>query len=333
MAVFAPALSFLWEGAGKFGLDPEELFAEAGIDPQLRLDVNARVSAEQYDRLISAEYNRSGDDAFAFHVVESLHPSYMGALGYATMTCASLRKAFELLHRYFRLLADDLSVDLEEQDKEMHVVLSPGMATERDPEVRERLRLANAVQLCRLISGPSFRPARVWFRQPQPPRPAACYEFFRCELQFGKEKSVMVIDSAAAERALPGYNAQLETLLEKQIVEYLARLDQPDIVSRTRSVIFDLLPTGQATIEAAAARLHTSVRTLRRKLSEQGTSFKELLSRTRKDLGERYIADKNLSLTEIAFLLGFSDSSSFSRAYRSWTGRSPTAYRAEHGGS
>jgi AraC-like DNA-binding protein len=333
MAIFAPSLGFLWEGAKSFGLDPAELFKEAGIDPGIRLDVNARVSAAQYDYLVWTEKQKSHDDAFAFHLVEHLHPSYLGVLGYAWMTSASLRRAFQRMSRYGRLLADDVIIRLDDQGETLHVLLESESADIRDPDLREQLRFANAVKLCRMNCGDSFKPVRIHFRQSEPSQPAAFYSFFRCELQFDSEASVLVLDSEVADRPLPGFNAQLANLLEQQIVDYLAKLDKQDIVGRTKSVIFEQLPSGHVTIEGIATELNLSVRTLRRKLKEKGTSFKEILTLTRRELGERYIHDNSLSLTEIAFLLGFSDSSSFSRAYRTWTGQSPSEQRSAHGNS
>jgi len=331
MTVFAPALSYFWESAKEYGLDPAELFKEAGIDPRLRLDVNARVSAVQYDRLVYAEKQKCKDDAFAFHLVEHLHPSYMGAMGYAWLASASLRQAFQRLSRYGRLLADEALIRLEDHGETLHIHLMPLLDEVRDPDLRERLRFANAVKLCRMNIGDSFKPSRILFQQSEPPNPAAYYSYFRCELFFDSDDSVLVIDSAIANQPLPGFNAQLENMLEQQIIDYLARLDKQDIVGRTKSVIFEQLPSGQVTVEGVATELNMSVRTLRRKLKEKETSFKQLLTLTRRELGERYIHDKSLSLTEIAFLLGFSDSSSFSRAYRTWTGQSPSEQRSAHG--
>ena len=328
MAILAPALSYLWEGAKDFGLDPVELFKEAGIDPALRLDVNARVSAKQFDRLIWTERQKSNDDAFAFHLVEHLHPSYMGALGYAWMTSATLRKAFQRMSRYGGVLNDDVIIRLHDHGGSLHVLLESDATDVLDPDLREQLRFANAVKICRMNCGESFKPTRILFRQSAPANPAAYYSFFHCELQFDSDASVMVMDSAVADHPLPGFNAQLVNLFEQQIVDYLAQLDKQDIVGRTKSVIFEQLPSGHVSVEGVAAELNSSVRTLRRKLRDKGTSFKELLTQTRRELGERYIHDHSISLTEIAFLLGFSDSSSFSRAYRTWTGQSPSEQRS-----
>lgn len=328
MAVFAPALGYFWESAKEFGLDPDELFREAGIDPKLRLDLNARVSELQFDRLVWTEKQRSGDEAFAFHLVEHLHPSFLGAMGYAWMTSATLRKAFQRMKRYSRLISDRIDIGLEDFDGNFQVTLHPELIHFLDPELRERMRLANAVKLCRLACGESFKPLRIHCRQAESARPGAFYEFFRCEVRFDSDATLLVIDPETADRPLPGFNAQLGHVLEQQIIDYLARQDRQDLAGRTKSAIFELLPSGKVTIEDVAAKLALSVRTLRRKLQTRGTSFKELLTQTRRELGERYIHDNNLSLTEIAFLLGFSDSSSFSRAYRSWTGQSPSEFRS-----
>ena len=119
-------------------------------------------------------------------------------------------------------------------------------------------------------------------------------------------------------------------LFEKQIIDHLAKLNKDDIVGQTKSVIFDQLPFGQVAIDQIADKLFLSERTLRRRLKEAGSSFKEILAKTRRELGERYIQDSSLSLTEIAYMLGFSDSSSLSRAYKGWTGQSPSQYRSGH---
>jgi AraC-like DNA-binding protein len=178
--------------------------------------------------------------------------------------------------------------------------------------------------------GESFKPARILFRQPEPAQPAAYYSFFRCELLFNSESSELLIDAAIADQQLSGANVQLETLLEQQIIDYVARLDKTDIKRGARSVLIKLLPSGHVSIEEIAAKLSMSVRTLRRRLKDSGTSFKDLLAETRRELGERYIQDNSMSLTEVAFMLGFSDSSSFSRAYKKWTGQSPSNYRSSH---
>jgi len=327
MKVFAPYLSFIWDSAKDFGMDPAELFSEAGIDPSLRLDINARINGEKLDLLTWLAMQESNDEAFVFHLTEHLHPSYLGVMGYAWLASATLREGFERLSRYQKVLSDVGFVKLEDREDALLVHLEYDAPALHDPNLRELMRLANGVKLCRMNAGESFQPKKIQFKQPEPNRVATYYSFFHCELEFNADSSVLQIDRDDADRPLSGANAQLEALFEQQMIEYLARLNKDDIVSRTQAAIFKQLPSGRASIEEIAGKLGTSTRTLRRKLKDAGSSYKDLLAETRRELGKRYIHDKSLSLTEVAFMLGFSDSSSFSRAFRSWTGESPSAFR------
>ena len=116
-------------------------------------------------------------------------------------------------------------------------------------------------------------------------------------------------------------------LAEILFIRYLAALSNDDIVHRTQTAIIDLLPSGQVSDEKVARKLFLSERSLQRKLQQTGTSFRKLLDTTREELAKQYIQDPSVDLTEIAFLLGFSEHSSFSRAFKRWTGNTPSETR------
>jgi AraC-like DNA-binding protein len=147
-------------------------------------------------------------------------------------------------------------------------------------------------------------------------------------VRFGAERNTLLLSAETVDRPLVGGNPQLAQLHDQVIVQYLARLDRNDIVQRTRAAILDGLQSGRLSDEQVAGALHLSVRSLQRRLEEGGTNFRRLVDDTRRDVAQAYIRDRNVSLGEIAFLLGFSDASAFSRAYRRWTGKSPTDARA-----
>jgi AraC-like DNA-binding protein len=111
------------------------------------------------------------------------------------------------------------------------------------------------------------------------------------------------------------------------MIEYLAELDQDHITQKVKAIIIDHLPSGNVTDEGVARALHMSSRKLQRQLQSAGTTFNTLLNEIRQDLAKQYVRDQDISMTEIAFLLGFSESSAFSRAFKRWTGVSPSAYR------
>jgi AraC-like DNA-binding protein len=138
-----------------------------------------------------------------------------------------------------------------------------------------------------------------------------------------------VFSMAKASKPLSGSDPQLVALHEGVIERYLASLDRGDILGRARVEIIDQLPSGDLTEDSLAGALDTTKRTLHRRLQEHGESFRSLLAGVRKSLVMGYLSDADLTLTEIAFLLGYSDASSFSRAFRRWFGKSPSAARAQ----
>ena len=112
------------------------------------------------------------------------------------------------------------------------------------------------------------------------------------------------------------------------MIEYLAKLDENDIVQRVKASIIELLPDGKMSDTRVAETLYMSNRTLQRKLEEQGTTFYNILTEIRKEMALKYLKDSQLTLTELSFQLGFSEMSSFSRAFKNWTGQSPREYRS-----
>ena len=327
MGVYAPALSYIWKSIEEAGMDARALFEEAGIDPNLRLDITGRVSNNQVDDLLWVFNQNSRDDAFIFKLAQNVQPSYIGALGLAWLTSPSLRGAFERFHRYGRAVSDAQEIRIEDDDKDVRVIFDHGSIVFRDQALRQGLTLATAVQLCRMTYGDSFAPTGIHFQFPEPSSVNAYYEFFRCELFFDSEFDVLVMPVEVADQPLPGFNPQLLQQMDLMIIDYLADLDKDDVIGRTRAEIIRQLPSGRVSLDEVANALHISQRSLTRKLQERNESFKNLLATTRKELSEKYVLNKNLSLTEISFLLGFSETSSFSRAYKTWTGQSPSSYR------
>ena len=126
---------------------------------------------------------------------------------------------------------------------------------------------------------------------------------------------------------MPGSHPQLAELNDQIMINYLAKLDQDHITQKAKATIVDQLPSGSVTDETVARSLHMSSRKLQRQLKREGTTFNTLLNKVRQDLAQKYLREEDTSMTEIAFLLGFSESSAFSRAFRRWMGVSPTTFR------
>lgn len=187
--------------------------------------------------------------------------------------------------------------------------------------------LAMVTRMCRLVYGDGFRLQAVNFKHEQPRDLQPYYSFFACELNFGKAQNQLFIPDSIVDEILTGANPELAMLNDEVVTRHLARIDKGDIVARLRAVLMDLLPNGEVSDDMVAAALHMSVRTLHRKLAEVDTNFRKELVEIRRSLAEQYIYDNSLTLTEISLLLGFSEPSSFSRAFRNWTGTSSSQVR------
>ena len=147
------------------------------------------------------------------------------------------------------------------------------------------------------------------------------------EINFDQPENQLLIPLSLVDEILTGANPELALLNDKVITHRLARLDRGDIVARLKSVLLDQMPHGNISDDSVADALHMSVRTLQRKLAELNCNFRAVLVELRRELAEQYIMDNSLTLTEISLLLGFSEPSSFSRAFKNWTGKAPSEAR------
>jgi AraC-like DNA-binding protein len=328
MSVFAPSLGALWRQLESYGIDPEPLFREHGVDPNALFDQGARIPYERAERLNSAAARLSGDPFFGLKSADYFRPAHLGALGFAWLASSSLSTAFERLSRYARVIQEKLIIELSEEESLLHVRINACIPVANEA-FREDMQLSAMVKFCRTIAGNDFNPARVCFQQAQPENCALHYELFRCPIEFGADDTSFVLNRKDADRRLTGSNDELARLNEHIVVKYLAHNAREDIVNRAKAAILDGLCNGSVTEKSIASELHMTPRNLHRKLQRQNTSFKQILTEVRKDLALQYIQDRSKTLTEISFLLGFSEVSSFSRAFKGWTGKPPSEARQD----
>lgn len=328
MSIFAPALGAVWKQLEGYGIEPEPLFRDSGLTPDILYDSGARVPLEQFQALNMRAQELSGDPFFGLKSARYARPVHLGALGFAWLASGTLRSAFERLSRYSRVIQDKLLVELEDDGEVLRIRIDARIPLLCAP-IREDGQLSVLLKFCRTIAGEEFNPARIGFQQDEPPNTAFHYELFRCPIDFGCGATRMDIRREDADRRLAGSNEELASLNEHIVVKYLAHREKSDIVNQTKAAIIDALAEGQVTEQMIADALHMTPRNLHRRLGQHETSFSQLLTETRQELARQYINDRSKTLTEISYLLGFSEVSSFSRAYKRWTGIPPSEARAE----
>jgi AraC-like DNA-binding protein len=318
----------LWRLIELHDLSPEPLFRAAGIDPQLIHDPHARIARPNGDALTRALAERMANPAFGLQAAQCWHPSNLGTLGYAWLSSATLRTALKRLVRYWRIVIADVTVRLDETPEGVEFVHTPPALDAALDWIRGDIVMAMIYDMCRTNWGQAFSPRRVAFRHTAPADAGPYEALFGCPVSFGADANRLLVGTAEADHPLPTGNQDLAAAHDRILVEQLARLDKTNVVARFRSSLLGRMTSGEFSEEDVARDLHMSRRSLQRRLSEADASYQSLVDGTRRDMALRYIEDPAKSATDITFLLGYSQQSAFTRAFRRWTGMSPSEYRS-----
>jgi len=322
----ATATNVIWKLIEANGHSPEALFRDAGIAPDLLNKPGARVTSASVNQIWAKATEIIDDPCFGLKAFKYWHPSYYHALGYAWLASHTLREAFNRFIRYLRVLSEKVFLALEEDSGGFTIVMDFELLGMRIA-AQVDLGMALILHSCRLNYGDELRPKAVQLVHAEPPCAGDYYAFFKAPVKFLAGRDAMTFSLIDIDKPLIGANPQLARLNDQVMIEYLAKLDKDNIIDRVKAVIIDILPSGRVDDERVAEHLSMSVRNLQRRLKARETTFRQLLEGIRKDLALTYVLDANIELVEVAFLLGFSDQSAFSRAFKRWTGRTPSGFR------
>jgi AraC-like DNA-binding protein len=309
------------------GYDSSALLRDQGVDPAVFSDPDARLPHATAARLWPAASRLTNDADLGLHVAQAIRPGAFGVLDYAVRTSENLGAGFETLCRYHRCLHDVAEVKL---------TIGGGRATLSHrlpvrggaPRALAEYIVAAWVVTSRQATGVNWTPLRVRFPHAAPENTAEHDRMFGCTVQFGHDCSELVFSRELLDIPLLKADSDLQAILEAQVVAALEKLPKGEATTHAvRRHLAGELSKGQPTLEQIAPHLHTSARTLHRRLEGEGTSFREILTEIRRELAARHLAERRLAIGEIAFMLGFSEPSAFHRAFKRWTGEAPLTYR------
>lgn len=323
---FARTSNLLWKYLEDNGHDPEPIYRKAGVDPVLLKKPEARYYVNQMNDIWNMAVEILDDPCFGIKMAKNWHPSYAGALGYAWCASPTLRAALDRAHRYMHVVSEGITIKLDNTTAGLKTTIDKEESSLTLPQQYDVV-IATLLHMCRFTFGQDLNPTRVYLSYDKPSCSKIIEDFFRGPVEYNSRETgfCLAFDDADKE-LLAGYN-KLATFHDTFLMEYLLEIQQGDIVQHIRSVIIDNLPTGKVTDSLIAQELNMSERSLQRKLQKKGTSFRNILEDVRKIAAIQYIKNPANTMTDIAFLLGFSEQSTFSRAFKKWTGSSPAKYR------
>jgi AraC-like DNA-binding protein len=314
------------------GARPGALEAATGFDPAAAKDPDAQITLEIEEALWNEGARLCGDDALGLHAAELLVAGIFDVLDYAVRSAPTLRASLERLVRYNRLVHDAAEFTLIERGDVVRVEHAFRFAAAVQCRHSAEFTLAAIVVLANQLTGTPVRPGAVDFRHGKPASETALVEharIFGVAPRFAQRVNALELDRRVLERTLPSADPALSRVIERHAEALLAARPDParGTADRVRHLLSRALGEGEATLATVADRLHMSERSLQRKLADDGVTFDALLDELRRDLALRYLADPKIAIAEVAYLLGYSEPSPFHRAFKRWTGVTPSEAR------
>jgi AraC-like DNA-binding protein len=288
-----------------------------------------RISHHASVALLKESIRISGRTDFGLLAAEAVDTTDLEIWEYVLRSQPTVGHAIKSMSRLLALLHDGSRVEIEQTGDlvTVHWILEPSL--ERLPAINEFALGMVIVTWRRVLKTDAIVINGVYFPHP-PMSDISRYEkLFRCAVHFNAPFLGIRLPAAVLDFPMPQADTLLSKILERQARDLISRLPRPGFAYRVQELVTEKLATGDFNVEKVAEQLKMSTRTLNRKLKEEGTTFRELVEYVRHHLAIRYLTEENLSVTEIAYLLGFSNASAFHKAFKRWTGTSAGKYRSK----
>ena len=322
------------------GVDTAALQAEVGLDLDGHNDPMARFPAHLGLAFWQRAMAAAGDELLGMEVALAFLPLNFNDLGYALMASANLSEMYLRLSRFAHVVTDAADLRFTRGDGASTLTLTGDNAvlSRADDLTRWSIfdyAVLTIVRGSRMLYGRDFMPLEIRLQRRRPAQHERLERVLRCVPVYGCADNAIVVDHAQLDRPLSFANGAVvqasEGALERYRAQWAAQDPTAQLPVQIATVLQDLLPSGEPRQDDVAARLGLSPRSLQRRLQEAGSSYRDVLNQTRHQLALHHLGQAQLSVGEIAFLLGFSEVSAFTRAFRRWTGLSPRAWRQQAG--
>jgi len=308
-------------------LDRRQLAQAAGLDEGGLDDADARVPVAVIWELWRSIIEGVPDPDLGLRIGEMVDVTQLGVVGYSLKYSGTLRRALERLARYSRIVSQTVRMTVDERPGKVELTF------ERDAPfdvLRHPIdaRLSSLITISRSLTQGQLNPVEVRFPYPRPAKTVEYERVFRSPLRFGAPAARLTLRPADVDRPVVTGDEVLNRYLDQHAETVLGELARTD--SLTKEVLRTLwrqLSGGRLDLSSTARHLGLSARTLQRRLNDESTSFGVLLDSFRREASVRLLRDRGLAVEEVAFMLGYSEPSTFYRAFRRWTGQTPRRFR------
>jgi AraC-like DNA-binding protein len=323
------ATTGLIESMAAADIDVDNVLRAAGLDRALLSQSEGFIATAAFALVLEEAARASGDSCFGLRFGERFEPKDIGALTYVVLNSPTVGAAMQDAIRYVRIHNRGATVWLTKEGRYGHLRYTLGGSEVDSRHHHNEFSMTVALKVLRAIAGPQWIPHEVQFAHRAPDETSEHRRVFGCESRFGCPFNAIAFEEDLLERPVAVADRRLYRILKQHVEHVLTETPAGnDLHTAVRRTIAELMAQGPPNLTHVARALSMTPRTLERRLREHGLAFREVVSEMRRALALEYLADGDRILAEIAFLLGYSEVSAFNRAFKRWTGSSPSQYRA-----
>jgi AraC-like DNA-binding protein len=316
-----------------YDVDIGPVFKQVQID--LNNKNNYRISMDKLANLWQLAVESSQNPNLGIVAASLFQPAYLKGIGLAWMASENLEEGLRRFVHSSQLINTLMQIELVEQGDEL-LIQYQGKSSKQDKIKAHHCAIELGVgfflKMFRLAAGKTIPATGVYFTFEVDKRNRSYQDFFQCPVYGNQEMNGISFSKSLLTETLPTHDSELVELNEMLISKHLNNLKKGDISTKVIKIIHELLPSGCPSEEIIAFKLHMSKRTLQRKLKAEGQAFLPILTSVRIMLAKQFLNLNVLSITEIAYQLGYSSPSTFARAFKKQTTVSPVEFKGNNNG-
>jgi AraC-like DNA-binding protein len=312
------------------GGNVDRLLRSAGLHRSALADRDGYIENATFARILELAALETADACFGLHFGERFDPRDIGALGYVVLNSPTVAIALHNVERYLHLHNEAAKVSFSMEHERSHLRFLLAAPTTESTRQHHEYSMALALKALRTLAGSNWHPLEVRLAHKAPENVTEHRRIFGQRTIFGCASNEFAFDNKSLEAPSAAADARLYRILKRHAERLLSEMPRETGLLPVRQAIVEAMQEGVPNLAEVAKRMALSPRTLQRRLDQHGVVFKKLLDDTRRRFALDYLKTRKRSLTEIAFLLGYSEASAFNRAFRRWTGSTPADYRNRH---
>lgn len=318
----------LLAGAAREGVSLEELFVEVGLDPQLLAQDEYRLSSTDCIRLLQVVMRRTEDEFIGLGRGTKSKPGTFSMMAHAVINSPNLGRALLRSSQFYQLFDLPVQFQMERGDIETRLIFETPVVPYREVIVEGMVFIS--LRFWCWLTGKNLVPLKVCFDYPAPPHAEEFQRVFRGRVEYGSDCCALVFPTQWLALPLVQNPLSLSRFLKDSLALIIQGNMQPiGLPEQIRAIISKEYGNNFPDFSMICEKLNMTPQTLRRRLKEENTSYQEIKDSIRKDAAQFYLAKEELSVDEIALMMGFSEASSFHRAFKKWTGKTPAGYRRD----